>query len=155
VGGRNYREPDVKKLFALSRHECAMDECHERLAHPSWDSVLGRICHIRGHSPGGRRYDPCYENVDAFANLILLCPTCHTKIDDLEPDVWTVDRLEEMKARHEAAAHEVVWASDDELDRYAAQATRQAQLDFRAAQLLASAEPLEADTLSAGTASGA
>ena len=62
---------------------------------------MARECHIRAQSKGGPRFDPNCLDVDAFDNIILMCPSCHEKIDVLERDDWTVERLEDLKATHE------------------------------------------------------
>lgn len=60
------------------------------------------------------------EERRAYDNLLLLCPNCHSLIDDLDPDGHPVDYLQEIKARHEEAAREKIeWASEADLDRYA------------------------------------
>ena len=51
----------------------------------------------------GPRGDPHMprEHLDAYDNLILLCPNCHGTIDKDAPK-WTVDLLKEMKKEHES-----------------------------------------------------
>ncbi|PYU66762.1 MAG: hypothetical protein DMG52_35480 [Acidobacteria bacterium] len=53
--------------------------------------------------PGSARYDPGQTDVErhAYANLVLMCPTHHTVIDDDE-EAYTVERLCKIKAAHEA-----------------------------------------------------
>jgi hypothetical protein len=89
------REPVVKTLFAYSNNVCSFADaergspaCEEQLTNPGWKRVKGRICHIRGESPGSARYEESMtdEARRAYDNLILLCPNHHTLIDDLEPD---------------------------------------------------------------------
>src|SRR5438309_9868631 len=52
--------------------------------------------------PGSARYDPGQTDVErhAYDNLILMCPTHHTVIDDDE-EAYTVERLHKIKAEHE------------------------------------------------------
>jgi hypothetical protein len=38
---------------------------------------------------------------NAFENLILMCKNHHHRIDRLEPDHWTVERLHDLKRSHE------------------------------------------------------
>lgn len=117
--------PTIKTLFAHSNNECAMDECNLKLTDPSWPSVRARIAHIRAQRPTGARYDASYPDVHAYENLILLCPNHHNLVDDLEPDAWPVERLLEMKARHEngpgSGRH---WATDQDYERFAVEAIR-------------------------------
>lgn len=123
-GSPDPRQPVVKTLFALSGNACAFREpglpaCEQRLTDPAWDSVNARICHISGRRPGSARYDPTMTNAQRreFANLILLCPTHHVRIDELERDRFTVEMLREMKAKSEISAEPVErWSTPDRLD---------------------------------------
>jgi len=60
--------------------------------------VVGEICHITASRPKGPRYDPqlSAEERDAFANLILFCPT-HHKIVDADPARYTPELLRDLK----------------------------------------------------------
>lgn len=100
-----YRDEVLKILFGLSNNMCSYRlsdgaaACEEKLIDPEWYSVKARICHIRARSRGGPRYDPTMSESDRndFPNLLLLCPTHHTLVDDLEPDRYTVEVLTKMK----------------------------------------------------------
>lgn len=47
---------------------------------------------------------------------MLLCPNCHILIDNLEPQMYTVKRLEAIKAQHESTgARKQQWTSDARL----------------------------------------
>jgi hypothetical protein len=99
-----YSESTLKRLFGLSMNVCAFrvegePACEERLIDADWRSVKARICHIRARSEKGPRYDADMTEEDRydFDNLILLCPNHHVKIDDLEPDRFTVQVLTKMK----------------------------------------------------------
>lgn len=107
----------IKALFALSCNVCAM--CEERLTDPAWKQVKADIAHICGEKPGAARYDPSMtaEARNDFANLLLLCPNCHRRVDRLEPDKYPVERLGEIKARREEACHGTRWTSDERLDQ--------------------------------------
>jgi hypothetical protein len=64
-----------------------------------------------------------WEERREFDNLILLCPNCHTLIDELDPDAYPVETLNEIKARHESRAEaDSIWTDESSLDRFAAQA---------------------------------
>lgn len=67
------------------------------------ETLTGEVCHIKGARPGSARYDPGQTDVErhAYPNLILMCPTHHTVIDDDE-EAYTVERLCKIKAAHEA-----------------------------------------------------
>jgi len=61
---------------------------------------VSEIAHIRGAQEGSARYDKSMtdDKRRSYENLIVLCPTCHGKVDniDLEAD-YTCERLEEWK----------------------------------------------------------
>jgi hypothetical protein len=97
----DYSRLTLKKLFGLSMNVCAFPTCEESLIDPEWLSVLGQICHICARSPRGPRYDKNMTDKERydFDNLILLCPTHHTLIDQLEPNKYTKEVLWEMKAK--------------------------------------------------------
>ena len=93
----------VKRLFAVSGNRCAFPGCDLPLVDEASGKVTGRICHIKADSPGGPRYDPgqSEEERHGFGNLVLMCPLHHDVIDS-NVETYTVERLLEIKARHEA-----------------------------------------------------
>jgi hypothetical protein len=90
---------DIKLLFARSGNRCAFPKCRAPMAVK--DTLIGEVCHIKGARPGSGRYHPGQTERHAYANLILMCPTHHTVIDDDE-EAYTVERLLKIKAAHEA-----------------------------------------------------
>lgn len=119
VRRRYYRMPDVKRLFALSFNECALPGCEERLADPAWPEVLAEICHIYGLKPGSPRYVPgmTVEEVNAYENLLLLCPTCHRKVDYVLVEEYPAERLFALKRGHEERrGSEREWCSSQHLE---------------------------------------
>jgi hypothetical protein len=99
-----------KLLWGRARNECAFSSCTQSLTQDldnaasgaSEATVVGDEAHIRAQSPGGARYDPDYENVDGYENLMLMCPTHHRLIDANDGAGFSVDQLVAMKKRHEA-----------------------------------------------------
>lgn len=94
------REEVAKKLWYRSGGRCAFPHKLE-LSFPGTGHLFGRMAHIVGRSPDGPRADPLYgAAVDAFENLILLCPEHHDAVDR---DVagWAASRLRELKSQHE------------------------------------------------------
>jgi hypothetical protein len=106
---------DVKLLFARSGNRCAFPKCTSPIA--QGDTLIGEICHIKGAKPGSARNDISQTPGErhGYANLILLCPTHHTVIDD-DYVTYTVERLHRMKANHES---QVTPASDQQASRIA------------------------------------
>lgn len=63
---------------------------------------VGEMAHIEGENEGAARYNPkmtADQRAD-YQNLILLCPTCHTKIDN-DIQEYTIDKLKKIKKEHE------------------------------------------------------
>lgn len=63
---------------------------------------IANEAHIYGNKPGSARYDATQkrEFVNSFSNVLLLCANCHTMIDK-DIDSYPVDRLFEIKSKHE------------------------------------------------------
>ena len=86
-----------KEVVARAGGMCEL--CGTRVVEDN--KLIGEISHIRGHKPDSARYD---ENMseserESPENLILLCPTCHTRIDKL-PEKYTAEHLLDMRDRH-------------------------------------------------------
>ncbi len=94
-------EKTIKRLFALSGNICAYPGCLLPIVERA-GTITGEICHIRARSQGGPRFDSTQTDVvrHGYDNLILLCRH-HHKIIDAQPDIYTADALQEMKAVHE------------------------------------------------------
>jgi len=69
-------------------------------------SVFGEEAHIVGKSANGPRAGEAVTDVDAYANLILLCSVHHKQVDD-QVNHFTSDRLRRIKASHERWAKEL------------------------------------------------
>jgi len=91
----------IKRLFAVSGNRCAFPGCTRPLV--TEGTVTGEVCHIEAQSANGPRYDPRQTDRQrhGFENLILMCPS-HHKVIDADPETYTVERLLEIKAQHEA-----------------------------------------------------
>jgi hypothetical protein len=113
VAGREDRELEEPKrlaptmetardLYLRSGNRCAYPGCNQPLMRS--DGVLvGEIAHIEAAMEGGPRFRAGMTNEErrAFANLLLICRIHHTVIDT-NLETWTVAKLQELKARHEA-----------------------------------------------------
>ena len=104
----------VKRLFSLSKNECAFPGCSNVLVDNTTGTVIGEICHINARNVGGPRYDSRLsdEDTDSFENLLIMCPI-HHKIVDENPEEYTVEKLQKIKMEHEARG-EVGPELDDE-----------------------------------------
>jgi len=102
---RQIRPSDTKKLFALSRNQCAHPECSNNMVSDDGEAVFGQIAHITAASDDGPRFDPKMtdEQRRSFDNLVLLCAEHHKIIDDNE-DKYGVDLIKQWKDDHEGGA---------------------------------------------------
>ena len=94
---------DRKLLWGRAGGVCTL--CKSRLTEDAKggdrDVVLGEEAHIVSEEPNGPRYRPMpKEEVDTYANLILLCPSDH-KIVDEQVTYYTEQRLQTLKREHE------------------------------------------------------
>lgn len=92
------------RLFSEASGYCQKPDCLDALfpVELGGDKHIAEMAHVIPHGEAGPRhedrpagdYDP-----DAFENLILLCPTCHTKIDK-DPDGFPRNILLDWKQNH-------------------------------------------------------
>lgn len=90
-------------LYAKSSNRCAFPGCKNPITFNQ--TLVGNVCHIKAAKPGGPRYDPKQTNEGrhGYDNLLLMC-SIHNKVVDDDETTYTVDRLKQMKADHEAPA---------------------------------------------------
>lgn len=100
-----YTDQTLKKLFALSGNVCAFPGCPAPIVDTDMDVVVGDICHIKGRSENGPRYDPAQSDVErnGYENLLVMCVP-HNRIVDGKKTrhLYPVELLQEYKRNHEA-----------------------------------------------------
>jgi hypothetical protein len=98
-----------RQLFIDSAGTCLLCQAPLFPTSPAGRSIsVAERAHIIAHSPAGPRGrravgDPA---VDDPANLVLLCPTCHTKVDKV-PAEYPAEMLLAFKAKRAAAVARV------------------------------------------------
>ena len=87
-----------RTLFENAGNKCSFPGCDIDLI--SGDVMIGNICHIEALA--GARANPnlTYKSPSTLDNLIALCPTHHDLIDR-SPEVFTAQKLKQIKADHE------------------------------------------------------
>lgn len=95
------RKDVLRNLGILSKNNCAFPGCDQPILDDKGNYVA-ELCHIEAAESGGPRYNPTHSDEDrrALANLLFLCHPHHKETDD--ESLYPVDRLQEMKAKHEA-----------------------------------------------------
>jgi len=98
----SYSDLTIKRLFVRSQNLCAMPQCNSPIL--IGDTVVGEICHIRARRKNGPRFDLSItlKQRNDFSNLILLCGTCHKRVD-ASPAIFTAELLTDIKTIHESA----------------------------------------------------
>jgi hypothetical protein len=110
---RKYPTSDVKMLYGRAAGRCAFSDCRKDLileaTEKDSNKQIGKICHIIAHSGGGPRADSTYpaDKVDTYENWILLCPTCHDRID-AQDKTYSIDELRKIKSDHEMWIREAI-----------------------------------------------
>ncbi len=91
----------LRALFARSGNVCAYPGCVHELVNAK-NQFVAEVCHIEAAMPKGERYntEQTDEQRRSFANLLILCHKHHVETDDVNE--FSVDKLKEMKALHEA-----------------------------------------------------
>lgn len=100
------KDKNMKVLIQLSGGQCAI--CKTKLHMRKGDgnvANLGVMAHICGEKPKSARYNANMtdEERQSYDNLIFVCPTCHTKIDN-DVTTYTVEKLHELKIEHQKKA---------------------------------------------------
>lgn len=91
----------LKRLYAFSGNRCAFPGCTLPIVEDS-GIVTGIVCHIKGRSPGGPRYDSTQTSAErhGYENLVLMCAR-HSKLIDSSPGTYPAETLWSMKSAHE------------------------------------------------------
>ena len=95
-------DPTKRQLYLLSGNECALPGCSVRIF--SEKGYVGSIAHIYGVGEGAARgqHDLTNDQLRDPSNLMLACRNCHSIIDNKDNEEYTVSRLRQIKAEHEA-----------------------------------------------------
>jgi hypothetical protein len=92
-----------KMLWGRAANRCAI--CRRELVFDATgtddESLVGDVCHIVAESENGPRGNSelTTEQRSKYANLILLCKVHHKVIDD-QPNTYSVEKIQEIKAAH-------------------------------------------------------
>ena len=109
---------DVKLLWGRAAGRCSFPECKIKLSQDknraSDTFPLGEQAHIVGENKNSSRGNSTLtrKERDSYFNLILLCPTHHTIIDN-DPEDYPIEKLYFIKAQHELWVEEKFSESKD------------------------------------------
>ncbi|HEY0596324.1 HNH endonuclease, partial [Sphingopyxis sp.] len=97
-------EKDVKLLWGNAGGYCSNPDCRTKVSEvgANGESYLtGEQAHIVARQAGGPRGQEG-GGANTYENLVLLCPTCHTKIDKSPDGTYPVEMLQAWKKQHES-----------------------------------------------------
>ena len=102
MSNRYIPRPVINTLWAKSGGRCAICRTEIILQEKNNPTPIGEVAHIKGINPGSARYNPNMsdEERNSYENLIILCPTCHSKIDKNFSE-YTAETLKQIKIKHE------------------------------------------------------
>ena len=92
-----------KTLWARSGNRCVLCriELVQEVENSEKNLIIGQQCHIVSEAGKGPRANPSFVgDYDGYENLLLLCSNDHKRIDDLT-DIYTSEKLIELKKNHE------------------------------------------------------
>lgn len=98
-----FASKDTKLLWGRAAGICSNPECRTKVTEfgENGESFLtGEMAHIIAQSTDGPR-GGAEAGSDAYENLLLLCPTCHRRIDKSPEGTYTVEMLHAWKTEHE------------------------------------------------------
>lgn len=115
---------DYKLLWGRSAGICSNPGCREDLTillEGGRNYNVGEMAHVIAKSADGPR-GVAEGGSDSYANLLLLCPTCHRRIDKAPMGEYSVDMLFRWKEEHEGsirnAGAQIRFSSRAELQIY-------------------------------------
>jgi hypothetical protein len=97
-------DADLKKLWGRAAGLCSAPKCQQDcipFLNSKTATVIGEMAHVIAQSKNGPRGDGKKAGEDIYENLILLCPTCHTKIDKAPANTYSCELLLKWKTEHE------------------------------------------------------
>ena len=98
---------DTKILWGRAGGRCSKPGCEEDLTAlvDSGNYIVGEMAHVIGNKPSAARATPD-GGADTYDNLILLCPTHHTHIDQAPEGAYPAEMLHEWKRNQEAEIYD-------------------------------------------------
>lgn len=117
-------DSDLKMLWGRAAGMCSNPDCGIDLTSIPTNGRafnIGEMAHMIAREPNGPRGVP-EGGSDSYDNLILLCPTCHRKIDKSPLGTYTIVQLKEWKRVHEdeirKRGREIKFGSIEELKQH-------------------------------------
>lgn len=92
----------VKRKLSWLKNDGKCNMCNQEIGFFEGEKFIGEFAHIEDLKKATSRFNPnkSIEERNSEDNIILLCPTCHTKIDKYSED-YPTDILIAIKKEHE------------------------------------------------------
>lgn len=89
-----------KLSWMKSDGNCCM--CKQKIGRYEENGFIGEFAHIEDLQKATKRYNPdkSIDELNDESNIIILCPTCHTKIDKYSED-YPTEKLQQIKREYE------------------------------------------------------
>lgn len=89
-----------KLSWMKSDGNCCM--CKQKIGRYEDNGFVGEFAHIEDLQKATKRYNPdkSIDELNDESNIIILCPTCHTKIDKYSED-YPTEKLQQIKREYE------------------------------------------------------
>lgn len=89
-----------KLSWMKSDGNCCM--CKQKIGRYEENRFVGEFAHIEDLQKATKRYNPdkSIDELNDESNIIILCPTCHTKIDKYSED-YPTEKLQQIKREYE------------------------------------------------------
>lgn len=89
-----------KLSWMKSDGNCCM--CKQKIGRYEENGFVGEFAHIEDLQKATKRYNPdkSIDELNDESNIIILCPTCHTKIDKYSED-YPTEKLQQIKREYE------------------------------------------------------
>lgn len=91
----------LRDIGIRSKNRCAFPGCNHLILNENGE-YIAELCHIEAAERGGPRFNPSQTDEErrSIENLLFLCHQHHKETDNEE--IYTVDRLKQIKKEHEA-----------------------------------------------------
>ncbi|MBA2651284.1 MAG: HNH endonuclease [Tatlockia sp.] len=111
-------DTDYKILWGRAAGRCSNPGCQQDLTiilQNSESYNIGEMAHIIAKKPKGPR-GLSNGGKNSYDNLILLCPTCHCKVDKAPKGKYTIEMLDSWKMQHEIERNKL--GSENKFDNF-------------------------------------
>ncbi len=111
---------NIKRFLSWNKSGSKCSMCPQNIGLYETDGFIGEFAHIIDLNKATTRYDSTKqtEELNDISNIILLCPSCHTKIDK-QSEKFSVEYLKGKKKEHEEkVAKNIAFANSEYMELF-------------------------------------